>query len=135
MSGRVAAFLNPAMDVARQLVAAIPAAWRGDWLFRWSAVGAMVTFIFLMLGWSGPRPQLPPLVHQTATPSAAALPSPAVPTPAPASPPLPSSPALPATSAPSSLVIAPGRPLGAAPAGSDDRDAGRFGTLSPRRPN
>ena len=49
------------MDVARQLVAAIPAAWWADWLFRWSAVGAMVTFIFLMLGWSGPRQQLPPL--------------------------------------------------------------------------
>ena len=104
---RVAALLNPALDVARQLIAAIPAAWWGDWMFRWSAVGAMITFIFLALGWSGPRQSLPPLVHEAATSPAAALPSPAVP----ATAPVPQAgsfgpPALPAASALPSPVMA-----------------------------
>lgn len=127
------AALATVFDVARQLAAAAPAAWRGDRLFRWAAMGTGLTLGVLLLGATGGRHPAPPVSGPQEAVQAAPGPAPALPSPIALEPPqrLPVGAGGPSpAAAPAVPVIAPGQPLDAAPATRPGAD--RFGTVSPR---
>lgn len=122
-----ASVLASTLDVFRQLVRAIPAAWREDRAFRWSAIGTVVTLSLGLLRVGDHRPTLP------AASDSPALPAPAISSPQVPEPPRQASPAPPASLVPASPAIPPGRLLGAIPADPAGSGLDRFGTLNPRR--
>jgi hypothetical protein len=111
--------------VLRDLLAAVPEAWREDRVFRWASIGAAACLLGMFAN-SGakqlasvpgvPPPPLPPPTV-SAAPSPAPAPRPPLPTPSSAEPPR----------------IAPGRPLSGAVITQGASEADRFGILQPRR--
>jgi hypothetical protein len=114
--------LTAAQDLLRQLVEAIPVAWRQDGIFRVAATGAGITAVLLLLRVAGPHQPVSSLA--TAGLGSAGVP-PLSPSPLPPSSPLPP---------PTIAKIAPGHALGdviIVPAPDGDR----FGVAPPASRN